>query len=1010
MQLYNSVKKSLFKCQSTFKRRYSKNSVLPDFSVDNPYVNEEFIFNDPEPPQPSRFDWMKALGEADTLPELPDEATYKKEEDWWRILGKEDLIPNVESTMDFKAPFDHTDVEVKEEELPFNLLNEYPLPQTHLPTNMPLQQAKLRKRKLLENFELYTKIPKPSVVLTGFLTMRREGFIPHREYYCLLIPCLLCYCDFTAIQILLDEMKTLGYALDDKVHSALITEAIIKQDRVLLEQRWNAMLEDKYEPTAQVASQRILYYSRYAEDHDFAFKCFKESVSLGHKDPLVGSVILTMCRDNNLFSLADEIIKILNEEGFIKSKFTTEIEVFEVEGQKYVHNTYAVATISLYEVIADITARQDRYEETVNYIAKAEKIFEKHVRKEDDDPYLPNLLTLEQVIACYFRKGHYVKGLTMMSAFEKIGTRFPFEFYKNVMISLSKQNNTHHFKELQLEFETWGHQYDGELYSAILRMYSRVKDYRKVKNTWDEMVMAGCRPDSDCYTILLDTYEKVGFPEDAQRFYEFQLRTPIKFNRGFHEVMFHNYLKRDYPASARILANSRMKDDGHNLTQEEVVLLIKKFCELGGGNQAMSVVDNEYAELGLTLDAELLASIIKAFTINMGPSSTEEARRVWEKYSNQVILNYETAETLIRAFGTLRESNIAIQIYNRIRREYTFTEKDSISLFAAVLEVPKVTTVPITDRLEVMKHIREYGIQESLELTLAALKLAANYASAKTAVNIMKQFVIDYNGMPFHRGLFIDFLTILVRFDSGEARGQAMVWLKRIIPVEQHPTFIDSLRFPDRYSLDDIRESFMSLIQSSALVNFVDSIDLEKVTPVPLEEDYKEVFEGSDLDIEDLLVAKYGLDQRANIQKAIGADPEYLATKAKLEQLHEERKRAYAAYNEGRDEKGNIERTMLGTGEIIKLNSEEDNTKEMVQKFHLQDSEELGSYGSGRGEEEEGEDDGKGYVNEDYAFENLLQKRPELDSTIYKNLRDAEKVARSKMDLFSEQRNNNPKE
>ena len=73
----------------------------------------------------------------------------------------------------------------------------------------------------------------------------------------------------------------------------------------------------------------------------------------------------------------------------------------------------------------------------------------------------------------------------MMSAFEKIGTRFPFEFYKNVMISLSKQNNTHHFKELQLEFETWGHQYDGELYSAILRMYSRVKDYRKVKNTWE---------------------------------------------------------------------------------------------------------------------------------------------------------------------------------------------------------------------------------------------------------------------------------------------------------------------------------------------------------------------------------------------------------------------------------------------------------------------------------------------------------------------------------------------
>lgn len=47
----------------------------------------------------------------------------------------------------------------------------------------------------MENFELFRKVPKPTVILSGFLEMRREGFIPHREYYCLLIPCLVAFAD-----------------------------------------------------------------------------------------------------------------------------------------------------------------------------------------------------------------------------------------------------------------------------------------------------------------------------------------------------------------------------------------------------------------------------------------------------------------------------------------------------------------------------------------------------------------------------------------------------------------------------------------------------------------------------------------------------------------------------------------------------------------------------------------------------------------------------------------------
>lgn len=35
---------------------------------------------------------------------------------------------------------------------------------------------------------------------------------------------------------------------------------------------------------------------------------------------------------------------------------------------------------------------------------------------------------------------------------------------------------------------------------------------------------------------------------------------------------------------------------------------------------------------------------------------------------------------------------------------------------------------------------------------------------------------------------------VLVRFDSSQYRDLAMVWLKRIVPKEQHANFMDSIR------------------------------------------------------------------------------------------------------------------------------------------------------------------------------------------------------------------------
>jgi hypothetical protein len=73
----------------------------------------------------------------------------------------------------------------------------------------------------------------------------------------------------------------------------------------------------------------------------------------------------------------------------------------------------------------------------------------------------------------------------MIARIEKKGNRFPFTFYKNIMIKLAEYDTAHYFKEIQIEFENWGFQYDGDIYSAMMRMYYRIKDYRRVKITWE---------------------------------------------------------------------------------------------------------------------------------------------------------------------------------------------------------------------------------------------------------------------------------------------------------------------------------------------------------------------------------------------------------------------------------------------------------------------------------------------------------------------------------------------
>jgi hypothetical protein len=74
-------------------------------------------------------------------------------------------------------------------------------------------------------------------------------------------------------------MEALGYEWDEKVYSTMITQAIVLDDKALLEERWKHMIDNKYEPSVQICCQRLLYYSRYTDDVEMVKRCFEETIA-----------------------------------------------------------------------------------------------------------------------------------------------------------------------------------------------------------------------------------------------------------------------------------------------------------------------------------------------------------------------------------------------------------------------------------------------------------------------------------------------------------------------------------------------------------------------------------------------------------------------------------------------------------------------------------------------------------------------------------------------------------
>ena len=82
----------------------------------------------------------------------------------------------------------------------------------------------------------------------------------------------------------------------------------------------------------------------------------------------------------------------------------------------------------------------------------------------------------------------------------------------------------------------------------------------------------------------------------------------------------------------------------------------------------------------------------------------------------------------------------------------------------------------------------------------------------------------------------------------------------------------------------------MSVTQSMQFGKFVSSLEFEKIFSPEAEEDpMTDLFQGSDVDVEDILIHYEGYKPE-KVHELFGVDPEYVEVKEKLEELNSRRK------------------------------------------------------------------------------------------------------------------------
>eukprot|EP01126_Amoeba_proteus_P041127 TRINITY_DN4413_c0_g2_i1.p1 TRINITY_DN4413_c0_g2~~TRINITY_DN4413_c0_g2_i1.p1 ORF type:complete len:484 (+),score=109.54 TRINITY_DN4413_c0_g2_i1:1502-2953(+) len=470
-----------------------------------------------------------------------------------------------------------------------------------------------------------------------------------------------------------------------------------------------------------------------------------------------------------------------------------------------------------------------------------------------------------------------------------------------------KLRNPKLYHEYNTEFELYGYQKDQNLCQEAIRMWHSLKDGRRCKLAWDECVNLGYVPAPDNYGQMLEVFARSGEPADAQKFYQIIMKAGHKVGRNFHQIMFDEWLRQGFPGSAR-QTSRQMKNLGEPLTQSELERLVAGYAKLGGGDLILDIFKEELdmKESPYKMTEELLACAFAGLAHKIIEDNLHSSQKLWNKYNALVIFTPEIGERCIVALGKLRLTDIAISIYSRVKENYKFTPSSSTSIFEAVLRLPPSSTYRLSTRLDMvfsdLKDLLGYKIPP-VNIYLAAFDLCSAFTSPYHALVMMKSYVVECYGLPFHRDLCVTFLGLMLRFDRGHYKEKYRAWLNRLVPRQREPNvWLEPMRQPlgEVSDLATFLDENLSVNQSLIFGKFVSYLEPEQLVTGEEPENidtategsavfrrYSELFTGGDIDVEDALIFSHSRDPK-EVYRVLGTDTDVQGLKEQLRLWEEE--------------------------------------------------------------------------------------------------------------------------
>eukprot|EP01125_Pyxidicula_operculata_P000266 TRINITY_DN10342_c0_g1_i1.p1 TRINITY_DN10342_c0_g1~~TRINITY_DN10342_c0_g1_i1.p1 ORF type:complete len:911 (-),score=272.68 TRINITY_DN10342_c0_g1_i1:11-2392(-) len=774
---------------------------------------------------------------------------------------------------------------MKDEDIPSNLLKAHPLPETR--PSIPSDREQYILSRYMEEMHIYIKQAKVDMLFRNtFIQLRSRNFIPPAEMYEHVLPAVLVYSDFEAIDILIKEMDKLGYEKGEGAYNTLISMAILQDDPIALEKYWNEMLEKKFDINSHMHEMRIFYYTRHSSDLGRIKKLVEEARSKKKiESPTIGNIVLDLCRVNKLFSYADEIYHQMKEDGVLTTS-PKDVVVADHEGKTYKFNGKLDSIISTYLLMAEVNCVKGDEKAAYHFLELAGNAQKHHQqsRQISHRRYRPPLRVYKALVHMYIAKDDFKKARSIIQEMTDAGIRPDIGLYKDLLVNLAERGHPREFMEFSQEYELWGFEYEPYMYGKILSMWFKWKDYRRAKNAYEHMINTGQTPDLEAKEVMIQVFDAAGDVYDVQQYYDELIRTGKNLSRKIHEVMLRNLLKRDEPHKAYIVA-TRMRQEGCPATADDLSSIALKFAELGFGSEVTSLIEKDMMgrEAAYTLTPLMVAAAVAG--VARQTRDTRSVRALWQRMKSMVKLDYLSAQRIISSFALLKDSESVIEVYKRVKKEYTFTENDDASLFESVLSCPPGAD-GIDEFVKVLDDMEGFKIPITSTVYIMLFSQCESSGNVIAAYNVMKRFASSNYGNAYNLGVCRHFFNVIARHDFGIYRSQARAWLSRIVPAATNFGPWMPTQREVGVSLDEIDQYVISPIVAIQISTYVNSIDPSKFVVTPPDNKYTELFEGSDADIEDILIHQLGYKPE-DVQRVMSEDPKLASLQQKLVEFSE---------------------------------------------------------------------------------------------------------------------------